>query len=238
MNNMHSMRIAAALGLLSAGLVSSSARADGPAAPQPPVNGAPPTATFQPPVNGAPPTATFQPPALGAPVPVVYPGPGAVDPMAAAHARAPAVEQWRSRRKYLVSGSIILGIGYYLTLIPSAFGASRNNRGSKDYFAGFVPVVGPFVAGVLRAVPDGGPTPTADYAGMAAYFGLGAVQAVGAALLFKGWRMAPGLPYDPCMDSESLASDSPGRRPCSRFSATVAPIVTPTFTGAGLTGTF
>ena len=285
MNSTHSIRFAAALGLLSVSLsFPGSARADGPVAnPPPPTNGAAPapTGTLQPPANTPPPTGTlqppatppptgtlqppatppptgtlqppatppptgnFQPPALGAPVPVGYPGPAgggvsvgpqAPDPLASYRARAPGVEQWHSRRRYLIGGGITLGVAYYLALVGSSFGFTRNNRGSKDYFAGFVPVVGPFVTGVMRAVPERGQAE--DWAGMTAYFAIGAVQALGAGLLFKGWRMAPGIPYDPCVDSDGLASDAPRRRPCSRFTATVEPIMTPTFAGAGLTGTF
>ncbi len=129
--------------------------------------------------------------------------------------------------------------------MASSVGVSRNNKGSKEYYAGFVPFVGPFVAAGLRATPNGpqnGTPGTADNAGTAIYLSIGVVQLLGAGLFFAGYRMPEGRRYDPCADAEPVMSGRPSppraARPCSRVTASFQPIVTPTFAGGGITGTF
>ncbi len=228
-----------------------------PTAPLPaaPVAGTPPPA--------APPTAPLSggpPPPVG-PAPWAPPGtaqapagpPGRGSPQGVfstptrdwgAPARAPippsvADDQFRSRRKLLVSGMILLGIGYYASIMVSGVGASRNNKGSKEYFAGFVPVVGPFVGAGLRAAPNDSQT-ASDLTGTTFYLAVGAIQAVGAGLLIGGLRMPVGRAHDPC--AEAMTAEDSGvpraSRPCRGVTASLQPIVTPTFAGAGLTGTF
>ncbi len=156
-----------------------------------------------------------------------------------------ADDQFRSRRRFLVSGTILLGIGYYASIMVSGVGVSRNNRGSKEYLAGFVPVVGPFIGAGLRAAPNGtqGPNGTQaapDLTGTTFYLAVGAVQALGAGLLLGGLRMPAGRAHDPCADAMPVEGSSPPRgvRACQGVTASLQPIVTPTFAGAGLTGTF
>jgi hypothetical protein len=227
------------------------ASADPPAGPPPLLTAAPPGAPV--PVNTAPPPGapvpinTAPPPASsftansafppGAPfAPAPQPG-GA----AAWHSGAPAwvappsyedVDQFKLKRRLILVGSTILGIGYYGALMAGGIGVSKNNRGSKEWSAAFFPVAGPFIAAGLRAAPND-PQP-ADNAGTAAMIGIGVIQAVGAGLLLGGLRSANGRAPDPC--SERTSSET--RAPCRSPQVSVQPIVTPTFAGAGFTGSF
>ena len=146
-------------------------------------------------------------------------------------------DRFKSRRSFLVGGTITFGISYYVTLLMTSFGFTRNNRGASDYAAGFVPVVGPFIGGVLRAIPE--KNQDADMTGATAFFALGAVQTVGAALFIHSLRMPQGISPDECFQP-ATAEGSPSAvpRPCRGVSASLAPIVTPNFAGAGITGSF
>jgi hypothetical protein len=142
-----------------------------------------------------------------------------------------AEDLFRQKKRLLIAGATIFGLSYYASLTASSVGVSRNNRGSKEYVAGLFPIGGPFFAAAYRAVPND-PQP-ADYAGMAFYLSVGALQLLGAGLFYAGLRAPTGRAPDPCKrEIGSLLA------PCSSVSLSFQPIVTPTYAGAGLTGSF
>lgn len=157
-------------------------------------------------------------------------------------ATAESAEQFKRKKRFLIAGASIFGVGYYLGLLAGSVGISRNNRGSREWSGGLVPLVGPFITAGLRAEPNlppsGQPFPPSqelpDYEGTTLMIAIGTTQLLGAGLLFAGLRMPTGRAPDACQERTS----SGPRRPCSSFRISVDPIVTPTFAGAGLTGTF
>jgi hypothetical protein len=153
--------------------------------------------------------------------------------------RSPAAQKFARKKRYLIAGASLFGLAYYASLVASSVGVTRNNRGSKEYYAGLVPIVGPFVAAGLRATPNG-TLLAPDYDGMALYLSLGAVQLLGTGLFIAGLRMPTVHPYDPCAEQTPISGSSIPRipRPCSAVTASFQPIVTPTFAGGGLSGTF
>ena len=192
---------------------------------------------------------------MGAPAPqggppVFQPPPITGDAPQASLLDSEAEAQFKSKKRMIIAGARVFGLAYYGALVASSVGVARPRTGHNEYAPGLIPIVGPFVTAVSRAIPDEGGNNgrESDYAGMGLYLGLGVAQIVGASLFIVGLRMPTGRSPDPCRDKDKIhatlyspaaaGADTPPYRPCSPFSASVQPIVTPTFAGAGFTGTF
>lgn len=170
---------------------------------------------------------------------------------------APGAAQFRKKKRMIISGSVVLGLSYYASILTGSIAVTQGNRGSKDYIGALFPIAGPFVTGVLRAIPNA--PQEADYAGTAYNFALGAGQVLGAGLLIGGILQPTGTPPpEPSCAGVTVASarggggegdgggavagEGRGSRgfgePSETLPFTIAPIVTPSFAGAGIIGTF
>lgn len=215
------------------------------AAQQPPPPGQPASAPAQPATPAQPVGAPASP--AGPAVPLARPlgaGDGASgDPHWSVPDETP--DLFQRKKRFIIAGASIFGLAYYGSLAASTVGITRNNQGSKEYIPGLIPFVGPFITAVSRAIPNANQT-EGDMAGTGFYLGLGALQLLGTGLFIAGLRMPTGTPPSPCRDRISSAlyspaaagSDTPPYRPCSPVSVSLQPIVTPTFAGGGVTGTF
>lgn len=222
-------------------------------APLPPATAplSPPPTPFLP-AGSAPTPGAAAPgtPAFGAPAgpggpPVFLPPPGPQPDSAGGVLASEAADQFKRKKRMIIAGASIFGLSYYASLVASSVGVSRNKQGSKEYIAGLFPIAGPFITAVSRGIPDAN-KPGGDFEGVGLYLGLGVGQLLGAGLFIAGLRLPTGRSPDPCKDRINAALYSPGAagedtppyRPCASISASFQPIVTPTFTGGGLTGTF
>lgn len=148
---------------------------------------------------------------------------------------------FKRKKHFIIGGAIVFGLTYYGALAASSAGISRGGANSREYIPGLIPVVGPFITAGLRADPNpvrfiNQPPSEPDIAGMTMYLLLGAAQAVGAGILIAGIKMPTGKAPAPC--TELLIGTKPCQDKKPALTATFAPIVSPTFGGAGLTGSF
>lgn len=186
-----------------------------------------------PPIQPAPPPVA----PLGPPVQPFRP----IAPLPDTQLPFEAIAQFKQKKRAIIAGAIVFGLAYYGALAASSAGISVDGSDSREYIAGLVPIVGPFITAGLRAAPAPpnafNPQPgQPDYAGMGLYLALGVAQSVGAGVLVAGLRMPTGRAPRPC--AERLDA----RRPCPPAPLPVRvsfqPIVSPTFAGGGLTGVF
>lgn len=201
-----------------------------PSSQDPSLNTFPPAG---PPIQPAPPPVA----PLGPPVQPFRP----IAPLPDAQLPSEAIAQFKQKKRAIIAGAIVFGLAYYGALAASSAGISVDGSDSREYIAGLVPIVGPFITAGLRAAPAPpnafNPQPgQPDYAGMGLYLALGVAQSVGAGVLVAGLRMPTGRAPRPC--AERLDA----RRPCPPAPLPVRvsfqPIVSPTFAGGGLTGVF
>lgn len=153
----------------------------------PPGYGQPPPG-YAPPGYGQPPPGYAQP-GYGQPPPAYYAPPGypgaPMGPKVLDYEEGDAIPAGyrtgtRVRKGLVIGGSVMLGVGYLVTIMAAGIGQAVNdigNGGSKDFGPLLIPVAGPFV-GLATTHPSSG--------GAFGLVFLGTVQTAGLAMLIGG----------------------------------------------------
>ena len=181
----------------------------------PPGYGQPPPGYAQP-GYGQPPAGAYYAPAPGG-YPGMPMGPKVLDYEEGDAIPAGYRTGTRVRKGLVIGGSVMLGVGYLITIMAAGIGQAVNDvgdRGNKDFGPLLIPVVGPFVGIATTHASSGGAFGLAF---------LGTVQTAGLAMLIGGIAAPKTVLV---------------RNEVGRVKFTVLPQIGATSAGLGMVGSF